>query len=497
MMQLYTAQDSKQCDAQLIAGGIPAFELMQRAAKRVFEELQEMQSDRFVQSKVLVLVGSGNNGGDGLLVAKMAMNSGMPVTVISLKPLEMKTPESQEALAQAQAANVPFQLLDDAIIFNDALVVDALLGTGFNGELREDLAALIQRVNQSSCEVVAVDVPSGLDANTGAVQSVAIKARATVSFIIKKRGLYTANGADYSGRRLFDALVTDAELPLYREAVAQLKRPVEVLFLDQLKHNLPQRLQNSHKGHNGHCVLIGGSLGMSGAIILAAEACYRAGAGLVTVITEPQTAVALNARLPEAMTAIHANDIDQALSRATCVGIGPGLAINAWAKDLLGKVASLAVPVVLDAGALTLLGNDKKMAKPEWVITPHPKEAAMLLGSDTLNVQQDRFKSVKSLSEGYHCVAVLKGSGSLISNATADQTWLCNKGNPGMSVGGMGDILTGLIAGLMSQGLAPFFAAKLGVELHAEAGDLQVKRFGQIGLLPQDMCLTIKELMNT
>jgi NAD(P)H-hydrate epimerase len=497
MMQLYTAEDSKQCDAALIAGGIPAFDLMQRAAKRVFEELQEMQADRFLQVPVIVLVGSGNNGGDGLLIAKMAMEVGMPVKVVSLKPLEMKTQESEQALEEAKAVGVPFQILDDNIVFNESFVVDALLGTGFTGSLRDDLAALIMRVNQAQCDVLSVDVPSGLDANTGAVETTAIKANATVSFIVKKRGLYTANGADYSGRRLFDALVTDQELPLYRKAVATLKRPVEVLSLDQLKHSLPRRLQNSHKGHYGHCVLIGGSLGMSGAIILAAEACYRAGAGLVTVITGKQTARALNVRLPEAMTAVNKDEIDHALSRASCIGIGPGLALDQWAKEMFDKVAALNKPVVLDAGALSLLAQDRVVSKPDWVITPHPKEAAALLHLQTYDVQQDRFKAVRALSEWYHCVSVLKGSGSLISNAAADQLWLSNKGNPGMSVGGMGDILTGVIAGLLSQGVTPFYAAKLGVEIHAEAGDLQAKRFGQIGILPQDMCLTIKELINT
>ncbi len=496
-MQLYTAEDSRQCDAAIIGGGISGFALMQRAADRIFDLVTDLQ-DEF-QKPVVVIVGSGNNGGDGLLVAALAKAAGFDVQVVSLKPLEMRTPEGTQALELAQEKGVAFSVFSGNESFENTLVIDALLGTGFNRPLSNEATLLIKAVNRADNTVLAADVPSGLCADTGVVHDTAIIASKTISFIVRKRGLYTADGPDHAGVRYFYDLQSrdDEEKKRYQLAVHALKQPVEVMALEQLKWHLPMRKRNSHKGTYGHCVLIGGNHTMAGAVLLAAEAALNAGCGLVTVVTKASHQQALNARLPEVLTAVTDDEISQALAKASVIGIGPGLGEDEWASSLLYKVYESDVPAVVDASALNLMaGIETPFVRDNWVLTPHPKEAARLLHQDSAkDVQRNRFDAANALTDKYKAAVVLKGCGTLVGSH--HQTYLCDAGNPGMAVAGMGDVLTGVIAGLIASGVSVLQAAQLGTQLHAVAGDKLVERQGAIGLRPSQMPTMIRELMNT
>ncbi len=496
-MQLYTAEDSRQCDKLIISGGTLGFTLMERAAKKVFDALMDLQDE--MPLPVVVLVGAGNNGGDGLLVAALIRAEGQQVTAVSLKPLDMHSDDGKQALEVARAQGVNLQLYDANFDFNDCMVIDALYGTGLNRPLSAVEQAFVRRVNQANNTVLAVDIPSGLCADTGFIEGAAIEANKTISFIVRKRGLFTANGPDCSGKRYFFDLMSsdEAEKQRYQQTLLKLSEPVDVLSLDILKQQIPRRKKNTHKGCFGHCVLIGGNYTMVGAIVLAAEACLRVGTGLVTVVTRPSNQTAIQAQLPEVMTAVTQDEIEHVLAQATSIAIGPGLGEDNWAKALLAKVLHVGKPLVADASALNILADDEKLTRQSsWVLTPHPKEAARLLGiSSSGGVQKDRFTALSALIKKMNAVVVLKGCGSLVSEG--NKVSLSLSGNAGMSVAGVGDVLTGVIGGLLAQGYPAFFSAQLGVELHACAGDKAVEQSGEIGLLARELMPLIRGLMNT
>ena len=495
MVQLYTAEISRQCDQALVAGGLSGFELMQRAALAVFNRVKAFQDQQNKPWPIKVIAGKGNNGADAYLVAYYAINAGFDVECFALTTAENMQSDRAKALQFARKKLKKVNSLSTYSNAAPAILIDGLLGTGLNKPLDAKITSLVNTINQGQDYIIAIDAPSGLCADTGTVLGAAIKANETVSFITHKRGLFTAAGPDHVGDYYFDALIQHQEQDLWSAVSASLPKGVELIDLATLKAALPKRAYDSHKGQFGHSVLIGGNEGMAGAIILSAEAALSVGAGLVTVVTRPNHVTAINSRTPELMTATDTAAITQALSQADVIAIGPGLGQDDWAKALWQKAWQSSKPLVIDASALYFLSILKQSSRPyPIVITPHPGEAGQLLQCDAKQIQADRFKSVELMAKRYNAIVVLKGLGSLI--ATQQLQALCSAGNPGMATAGMGDVLTGLITGLVAQGLVPTLSTQLAVALHAVAGDNLAKQQGFIGIKASDIKAAVRVLIN-
>ncbi|WP_220790800.1 NAD(P)H-hydrate dehydratase [Aquipseudomonas ullengensis] len=480
---LYTAAQVRELDARLIAAGTPGFELMQRAAHAAWRALRRRWPDA---GAISVLAGAGNNAGDGYLIAALAHKSGWAVQVLTVSEPGQLTGDAAQAFAEAQAAGVSISALGDASELRGVLV-DALLGTGFHGALRAPYAAAIERINATGLPVLAVDIPSGLHADTGQVEGSAVCADLTVSFIGLKLGLFTGDAPDWVGELVFDDLQADPQL------VAQ--QPYAALRLAGAA--LPQlapRSRTAHKGLFGHVLVIGGDRGFGGAALLAAQSALRSGAGLVSLATRGEHVGASLARCPEVMcTATDSTyQLPTLCDQADVLVVGPGLGQQAWARSLLSAAAASPRPQVWDADALNLLAMGAVKLPVDSVLTPHPGEAARLLGCSNAAVQADRPAAARALAERYQAVVVLKGAGSLVA-APDGRLLLCDRGHPAMAGAGLGDVLAGLIGALRGQGLAAFEAAALGVWLHASAG--QQLGAGGRGLVASDLLPTIRQLL--
>ncbi|MBA0447831.1 NAD(P)H-hydrate dehydratase [Stenotrophomonas maltophilia] len=435
-----------------------------------------------------VLVGGGNNGGDGYVLATHAVRSGRRVQVVSLPGKPPATGLAAQAAAEFVEAGGRIVEFSGQLPVAD-VYVDALFGLGLDRAPAGMAQAVIEALNAAHGPVLALDVPSGVDADSGCVPGVAVRADVTLQFICCHRGLYTGDALEHVGQRRL------APLELADQVWGGIQASAQRWTGDRLPALLPPRRANTHKGESGHVLCIGGNHGSGGAVAMAAEAALRAGAGLLSIGTRRDHVGPLLARLPEAMT--HAMEDGDALSalleKAGVVAIGPGLGQDEWARALLTRVLASTLPLVVDADALNLLAQDPR-ALPATILTPHPGEAARLLGCGSAEIQADRFASAQALAERFHAVVVLKGAGSIVA-APGQTPRLIAAGNPGMAVGGMGDLLTGIIASLRAQGLAAFDAAAAGALLHALAGDAAAAD-GARGLLPTDLLAPLRRLAN-
>ena len=468
-----------------MAGGIAGPALMQRAAAAAWRELLR----RWPRAqRVTIFCGPGNNGGDGYEVARLARRAGLEVQVFQV----LGTPRKGDAAAAHKA-----WLADDGSVLefrNQAVmadvVVDAIFGIGLtrapDGAAQAAILA-IGAAREQGAGVLCIDVPSGLDADRGAVPGDAVRADLTVTFIGAKPGLHTGAGPDYTGRVVFD----DLEVP--GNAYDGVPGVAEALCADALAEVLPRRARTAHKGQMGHVLLVGGEQGMAGAILLAARTALRSGAGWVSVATRAAHTAALTAAQPEIMC--HGVEEPRALrgllERATVIALGPGLGQTDWSRGLWSQALAAPQPLVVDADGLNWLAENP-LQREDWVLTPHPGEAARLLKCSTADVQNDRASAARELRQRYGGVIVLKGAGTLVQG---DSLALCPYGNPGMAVGGMGDVLCGLIAGLLAQGLGPESAARVGVLVHALAGD-RAAAHGERGLTPSELLDELRPLLN-
>lgn len=485
---LYTAEQTRALDRCAIDGhGVPGINLMSRAASAAFDCLLGAWP---APEQLQVLCGTGNNGGDGFLIADLAHKRGIPVVIYQVGDASKIGGDALMARRQAEANGVPMEAFDDTVLLPLGVVVDAMLGTGLGGDVRGDYLLAIDAINNSGAAVLAVDIPSGLCSDTGRVLGSAVRADVTVSFIGLKRGLFTLQAADYTGELQFSDLKVPPQV--YRQVGADCHR----LELETLLEDLPPRPANAHKGMYGTVLVIGGDYGMAGAAAMAAEAALRCGAGLVRVATRPEHVAPLVARTPEVMPlgVESGDDLAPLLEAADVLVVGPGLGQSPWAQYLAQAAVASGKPMVLDADGLNLLADGKLGDAPlaNRVITPHPGEAARLLALGNAEVQADRFAAARALQQRYGGVAVLKGNGSLI--AGADELLLADYGNPGMASGGMGDVLSGVIGSLMAQGQAPLEAAALGVCLHGAAGDIAAEE-GLRGLAATDLIPWLRELL--
>jgi NAD(P)H-hydrate epimerase len=480
---LYSAAQVRALDASLIAAGTPGFELMQRAARATWRALVRQWP---TANELSVLAGHGNNAGDGYLVAVLARRAGWSVRILAVA--DPQRLQGDAALAHAEAVSEGVAIESWGVRPElRGIVLDALLGTGLTGEVREPYASVIVAINASGLPVAAVDIPSGLCADTGRVLGCAVRADLTVTFIGLKTGLFTGDAADVVGELVFNDLHADPQL---LEGAPTSARRLTAGNLPRLAARAP----TSHKGRFGHVLLIGGDRGLGGAILLSAQSALRSGAGMVSVATRSEHVAAALARTPEAMVlgTSSANQLMALLQKVSVLVVGPGLGQAAWGRSLLSAAANAPLPQVWDADALNLLAEERVSLPEGCVITPHPGEAARLLGIGTADVQADRPAAARALSKKYTAVVVLKGAGSLIAHPDG-RLALCHQGHPAMATAGLGDVLAGLLGALLAQGMAPFDAACLAVWLHANAGEQQGKS-GR-GLAASDLIPAIRQLL--
>lgn len=434
-----------------------------------------------------VVVGSGNNGGDGWVLATHALQAGRQVQVIVLPGTSPATPLAERAAAGFAAARGHFSVFEGTLPAAD-LLVDALAGLGLRGALHGSAEAVVGALNAHPAPVLALDVPSGIDADRGVAHGVAVRASRTLQFIVAHRGLYTGDGLVHAG------CLDLAPLELPAGAWGDVTPAAEWWRQARLPLLLPPRPLDAHKGTSGHVVCVGGNHGSGGALLLAGHAALRAGVGLTSLATRSAHVGAALTRLPEAMC--HAVDgavPAHLLQRASVLAIGPGLGQDDWALGLWQQARDSGKPLVVDADALNLLAADPRPVA-DAVLTPHPGEAARLLGDTTQAIQQDRFGAAQALAERFTAVVVLKGAGTVVA-APGRAPAVIGAGNPGMAVGGMGDLLTGIIAALRAQGLGAFEAAAAGALLHGLAGDVAATD-GARGLLPTDLLAPLRRLCN-
>jgi NAD(P)H-hydrate epimerase len=484
-LPLYTSAQVRAMDAHAIEVlGLSAFELMGRAGAAAWQVLQQRWPD---VRRIGVACGPGNNGGDGYVLARLARAAGYSVHVIATPERAGTRSEAAARAAQDWRAGGGLVRIFDGQLPDVELWVDALFGTGLTRPPAGVALAMIERLNASRLPVFSLDVPSGLDADRGTGR-LSVRAELCLSFVAAKRGLYTGQGCE--SEVLLDRLgLPPDRYPDFAPAPA-LYRPALLASV------LPPRDANTHKGEFGHVLCVGGEHGMGGAVRLCAEAALRAGAGLASVATRTEGVAAMVVARPEAMT--HAVEDAAALEvlmrRADVLAVGPGLGQGDWGRTLFEAAAASGKPMILDADGLTLLAAHPREL-PQAILTPHPGEAARLLGVDNAQVQADRFAAVEALAKTFNCVVVLKGAGTLVA-APGETTAVIGAGNPGMATGGMGDVLTGVIAALHAQDLPRFHAAVYGALLHGAAGDAAARIDGERGLLPSDLFPHLRRLAN-
>ena len=485
---LYTAAQVRELDRLAIeAAGIPGYTLMSRAGEACWEALQA----RWPQARsLLVLCGSGNNGGDGFIIARLARAANWTVQVLQLGEPGRLQGDALTAQADFVAAGGQVSAFTAAASLEADIIVDAMLGTGVDRPLAGDWALAVERVNQSAVPVLAVDIPTGLQADTGAVSGTAIHADMTVTFIGRKAGLYTGVGPDYAGVTSF------ADLGVPESIYQQVPPAAQRVRHAALGPLAGPRVRSAHKGQHGQVLVIGGGEGMAGAARLAGEGALRSGAGLVSLATHPAHAAFVGASCPELIchAVATATELRRLIQSADVLLVGPGLGRSRWAQTLLAAVLEASQPLVIDADALNLLAS-APARRVHQVLTPHPGEAARLLHQDTATIQRDRFAAAQAISQQYGGTTVLKGAGTVI-HADDRLPVVCGAGNPGMATAGMGDVLAGVIAALIAQGMDIHAAAVAGVCVHAGAGDAAAVR-GERGMLARDVIAELRGVLNS
>ncbi len=461
-------QKTIQLDAQ------PAQLLMQKAASATWNAIQQRWPEC---QHLVILAGAGNNGGDAFALAILAKQQAKTISLFLIGDESRQSSESTFYREAWLAAGGDIQSWEGECPDCD-VIVDGLLGIGLNKGLNEQWQSWITQINSKQAVRVSIDIPSGLNADTGIAMPCAIKADLTVSFIGRKIGCYLADGPDYCGELLCDGLgisssALNSEIPL-----------CTVMNIGNIK--LPtNRACNSHKNQFGHILIIGGDRGMPGAVRLAAMAALRAGAGIVSVCVHPDNYSAIAAADPELMVGVW-DDLEPLLQRASVVVVGPGLGRSASAKKLLDQIADCNKPMVIDADALHGDFLDRLQAQ-NMVITPHPGEASRLLNCSVVEIQQNRVQAIQDLIQHWSAACILKGSGSLVSQQGIMPLSLCHNGHSGMATAGSGDVLSGLVGAYLGQGLTALEAARCATYVHALAADNYAAEYHSDSLIASDL----------
>lgn len=470
--------------------GVSMYTLMERAGAAVFSVVRQCYS---TTARLLILAGRGNNGGDAYVVARLAQEQGMRVDLCEFSQSGQLSEDATRARERWLAVGGRATLWNDLKLSRIDVVIDGLLGTGITGDVKAPYFDIIQQINNSALPVIAIDVPSGLHADTGAICGVAMAAQHTVTFVGIKSGLVTGQGKQFTGELHFESLGIGDEFQRLADSKGR------VFDFRQLR-KLPKRATYSHKGTYGKLLCIGGNRGMPGSIRMTAEAAMRCGAGLVKVFCHQENQSMIANGRPELMLESAEEKLLETLHWCSAIVIGPGLGANDWAIRVLKVTLDHALekhkPIVLDADALNVYSRNRKFILPKHlsIITPHPAEAARILQSSVAEVEKDRFGKVRELSNQFDCVALLKGPGSLV--ASQGNLWVCKNGNPGMATAGMGDVLSGVLGALLSQGMGLRLTAVYGMCLHSYAADLASAEYGERGLLASDLFPWLRKLVN-
>ncbi len=502
-MHLVTAQEMRELDRLTIEEyGTPGHVLMERAGAGATEALLR-EFPHIHKSLVLIVAGKGNNGGDGFVIARLLKKQGVKCEVVLVaRKAEVKGEALRNLTAflrlrgQMTEVTEPAQLdLVQEKLSRSGLVVDALLGTGLNSPVQGLMAALIDLINASGVPVVAVDIPSGLDADTGAPLGTAIQAELTVTFGYPKIGQIGDPGATHIGR----LVIVDIGIAL--EALARVQPQTTLLTAEAVGVLVRERRRAAHKGDFGHLVVLAGARGKSGAALLCGGAALRVGTGLVTLAGPASLNSVFSSVLIEAMTVpfperpdgslvLDEGAMTQALQGKSAVAFGPGVGVS---TDTIGLtrwlLAHSELPLVIDADGLNCLATDPSAllsARGPVVLTPHPGEMARLMNTSNAEVQSRRLEVARAFATQHRCYLILKGAHTVIA-APGGRAWVNTTGNPGMASGGMGDVLTGILGGLLAQGYPPEEACTLGVFLHGYAGDLAAQEKGEAGILARDL----------
>jgi NAD(P)H-hydrate epimerase len=489
-LSIHTAEQVRSLDRYAIDTlHVPGYTLMTRAGEAAFRELRQAWPEA---RRVIVVCGPGNNGGDGYVLARVAREHQLDVVAISLCDTAQLRGDAARACRDFVSGGGTVREWSDALLERADVIVDAIFGTGLSRAVDATIAAHVCTINDSKAAVFALDIPSGLHADSGAVLGTAIHATRTLTFIGLKVGFYLGSGPDCVGTVIFDAL----DLPA--SALEQAPRAASRIGEELLARTLPPRPRTAHKGQHGDVLIVGGGIGMAGAARLAGEAALRCGAGRVTVATHPDNVAAIVGGRPELMCrgVREAAELDTLIKRADVLAIGPGLGQDEWSQAMWHSAIAAERPAVVDADALNLLARLRGSRRPRsnWILTPHPGEAARLLQMSTAEVQGDRLGAACALVREYGGVVVLKGSGSIVACGDALPS-ICDRGNPGMAAPGMGDVLTGVIAGIAAQISDLADAARAGVLAHAMAGDRAASR-GERGIIASDLFEQLTSCVN-
>jgi len=505
---------------------IDMYSLMTSAGEAVFQHLQQyylsninIESKESARQAVFVICGKGNNGGDGFIVAALAAKQGLQVTVLlTASPSELSGDALRayqycfgikEAASTSLTFEQPSRMVEIITAFQGTVIVDAIFGIGFKGSLPQSITEVVNAINKHPAKVVSVDIPSGLYATTGYVENSAVKANSTVTFIAMKSGLVTGQAINHVGNLYL------AELAIGHAFSQQVKSELSLLGSSILSE-LPTRALNSHKGDIGLLMAIGGDRGFAGAIRLSAEAALRSGSALVSVCCHQSNQALVFIGRPELMLAPScAKELasSNTFNKAKVYVLGPGLGQNDWGLALFHLAISQNKTCVIDADGLRLLAKGyhqglltKSVKDNDWILTPHPGEAAALLNCTVADIERDRFSAVKSIAQQYHCVCLLKGAGSLVSDGK--HVWINTTGNSGMASGGMGDVLSGIVAAFIMQKYTHEYTSReqklfdygklttLATYIHGQAADFIAQKHGKIGMLASDLLPIIQQLIN-
>lgn len=475
--------------------GIPQMVLMERAALEVFRIIK----NRFAtKSRILVVVESGNNGGDGIAVARMLSQEGYDVEVYWVNGLKSASEGFDSQYAIAKKLNVKF--VDEIINYGYDIVIDGIFGVGLNRVVTGKQAEAINMMNDIDAYKIAIDIPSGIDSYTGFVLGTAFRADETVTFGLMKLGMLMGVGYEYSGK------VTVADIGFPKQSIDFIEPRLYTYDEDDVDNLLPYRKSDTHKGSYGKIGVIGGSKNMAGAAMFAAEAAYRMGCGLVNVCTVEDNREILQTKLPEALlTTYNPEDIDSIRTGlksltgwADVLILGPGLGTDESASYIVEKVLkNYDKTIILDADGLNVLAKNMEWLKStnaKVIITPHLMEMSRLTGVKLADIKENKYDIARDFAKKNQVVVVLKDSRTIVSNGGL-QAYINVTGNNGMATGGSGDVLSGIIAGLCGQGLDIFEAAKLGVCMHGLAGQEAAIQRGRYSMIAGDIVRSITKVL--
>ncbi len=493
MKYIVTKKEMQAIDAYAVDKvGIPAAVLMERAALQIAQEVERLNPTK---GRVLIVVEGGNNGGDGLALARILLGKGYLVDVYYIAGFSKVSKQFQ--LQKEIMFNMGVRLRKAIPNKDYSVIVDGIFGVGLSRAVDGPQKKAIETLNQISGVKIAIDIPSGIDATTGDILGVAFKADYTVTFGLKKLGMFFSDGIDYCGK----IICKDIGLP--EHAVKAVKPKIYAYDKKDL-NKLPKRIDNSNKGTYGKVAVIAGSKNMSGAAFLCSKAAYSTGVGLVKIYTHESNRMILQSQLPEAIMMTY-NDyegalscIEDAMKWATVIVVGPGLGVDSTSERMLYELLmNTEVPLVLDADALNILSNNIELLETSSapvIMTPHMVEMSRLIQKKVSAITKDRFNIAKQFAKKMGITLVLKDAKSIVTNG-GEQTYMSLAGNNGMSTGGSGDVLAGIIAGMLAGGLSLTDAAMLGTYIHCLAGDVAADKKGKYAMLASDIIAGIGEVM--